>query len=234
MRCFRRRAAALIYLYRRRPRAQAKATRPPPGVGHAPGMDALLFQIASNATLPPSSANLGFSFGACPPRPQGPAAEPCPLELLQEPRDIPWMQGRDRTDQWLYQTLFCDKCPLAVGNKGRRTYVELGANDGLAGSNTHVLERHLNWGGVLIEGHPHNAKHLLRNRKDSGRNIVFPEAVCNHTGVATFAGPAGYGTAGLASEFTEAYRRKFGHRLTATFPALHIRSHAARSVQARA
>jgi|GEM_PF-427519 len=50
-------------------------------------------------------------------------------------------------------------------------YVELGANDGVAQSNTLYFEQHRNWQGVLIEPIPH--KYLLCRKNRSARNRIF-------------------------------------------------------------
>ena len=39
-------------------------------------------------------------------------------------------------------------------SRRRRTYLELGANDGHSMSNTHALYTHLGWRGLLIEATP--------------------------------------------------------------------------------
>ena len=85
-------------------------------------------------------------------------------------------------DRWLAQTLFCDKCPS-------RTYVEIGALDGVKYSNTLLLERQLYWHGVLIEGHPDNAARLFHSRGKSGKNTIFNEAICPYASIITFSGP---------------------------------------------
>lgn len=44
------------------------------------------------------------------------------------------------------------------------TFIELGGNDGLQQSNSFLLERELDWTGILIEGIPELAGEALRNR----------------------------------------------------------------------
>jgi FkbM family methyltransferase len=53
-------------------------------------------------------------------------------------------------------------------------FVELGANDGIAQSNTLHLERHRRWRGVLVEPVPHNYLRCCANR--SRRNRIFCNA----------------------------------------------------------
>ena len=100
----------------------------------------------------------------------------------------------------LFRQLFCDDC------KRRRNYVEIGALDGQRLSNTLMFETHYNWGGLLIEGHPENAAHLVKRRTPSGRNTIFSEAVCASKGNATFIGDVGDGTAGLADAMSKSYK----------------------------
>jgi FkbM family methyltransferase len=53
-------------------------------------------------------------------------------------------------------------------------FVELGANDGIAQSNTLHMERHRGWRGVLVEPVPHNYLRCCANR--SPRNRIFCNA----------------------------------------------------------
>jgi hypothetical protein len=77
-------------------------------------------------------------------------------------------QGEERS---LIHSVFCDVCT------DRRTYLEIGALDGLKYSNTYVLEHEYNWRGLLIEGLPQNAQGLIANRGRSGRNVIFNEVL---------------------------------------------------------
>jgi len=54
-------------------------------------------------------------------------------------------------------------------------FIELGANDGLAQSNTMYLEEYLSWNGLLIEPHLENFLKLQENR--SSKN-VFSNCAC--------------------------------------------------------
>jgi FkbM family methyltransferase len=53
-------------------------------------------------------------------------------------------------------------------------FVELGANDGVAQSNTLHMERHRGWRGVLVEPVPHNYLRCCENR--SAENRIFCNA----------------------------------------------------------
>lgn len=55
------------------------------------------------------------------------------------------------------------------------TFVELGANDGISGSNTLMLERCFNWTGLLVEGNPHTFAKLRRARR---RATAIHSSVC--------------------------------------------------------
>ncbi|KAL1500387.1 hypothetical protein AB1Y20_013044 [Prymnesium parvum] len=114
-------------------------------------------------------------------------------------------------DLFLLQSFFCDVC-----NESRRTYVELGALDGMTASNTKMLEDSLNFQGVLIEGQPSNAHRLFAHRHGSGRNVIFPEAVCRTAGAATYVGRQGLGTAGVLEEMSTNYLKSWGHRFRNT------------------
>ena len=51
-----------------------------------------------------------------------------------------------------------------MGNKRKGYYVEAGANDGVAQSNTLQLELYLGWSGILVEPVPEVFAHLIGNR----------------------------------------------------------------------
>lgn len=46
-------------------------------------------------------------------------------------------------------------------------FIEAGANDGIRQSNTHFLEKHRSWSGLLVEPVPRLAKKCTKNRKRS-------------------------------------------------------------------
>ena len=61
------------------------------------------------------------------------------------------------------------------GSPGHGVFVELGALDGIAFSNTYILERCFGWRGLLIEGNPASFAKL----RESGRASTFlHSAVC--------------------------------------------------------
>lgn len=85
--------------------------------------------------------------------------------------------SQKREDRRLLPTLLA---AAAAGMAG--TFVELGAFDGISGSNTLLLERCFNWTGLLIEANPHNfAKLKLSGRS---RSKVVHSAICTGDGSA--------------------------------------------------
>ena len=139
-------------------------------------------------------------------------------------------------DIFVRKEFFCDVCPPAhlvrpvrsSGSleAGQRSYVEIGALDGLKYSNTFMLEHALGFGGVLIEGHPINAKKLARYRGvgglfqwgQRGRNHIVREAVCSGRGTLTYTGLPGLGTAGgieqMSTGYKAAWKSRFKHNYT--------------------
>ena len=109
-------------------------------------------------------------------------------------------------DLGLLSSVFCDTCYR------QRTYLELGALDGKKYSNTYLLENYYNWGGLLIEGMPENAKGLIANRGKSGRNVIFNDAICPTVGTVNFTNYAAGGTAGVPELMTKQYIQKWGKR----------------------
>ena len=108
-------------------------------------------------------------------------------------------------DTYAVGHFFCDVC------ESRRNYVEIGALDGIKYSTSIGLERQAHFGGLLIEGHPVNARALQRNRGSSGKNIIASTAVCaQEKGTVQFIGPPNMGTAGIASNMNEQYLASWG------------------------
>jgi FkbM family methyltransferase len=63
--------------------------------------------------------------------------------------------------------------------------VELGAFDGVWGSNTKFYEDRLDWRGILIEAHPESFQTLSARRPKSAK---FPTAICKEPGAVTMVG----------------------------------------------
>lgn len=91
------------------------------------------------------------------------------------------------------------------------TFVELGALDGLAYSNTLLLEKCFGWSGVLIEADPSNFKRLLKNGRSACK---LHSAVCNKTsGSVQFASTDKHGElAGQLDQLSPSYIRRWGLR----------------------
>ena len=162
-------------------------------------------RLASQVPLLPRQTEsfwgCGASHGAA-----GGNRQVCPLDGTPNSTVMSSMFGGAWTDGWLYSTFFCDRCSAP------RQYLEMGALDGVAGSNSMLFEKHLNFQGVLVEGLPANAARLWANRGRHSRNVIFAEAVCLETGKVQYFGAAGKGTAGLLEEMDPDYLRFFHHR----------------------
>jgi FkbM family methyltransferase len=59
-------------------------------------------------------------------------------------------------------------------------FIEIGANDGMALSNTYLLETQYKWKGICCEPIPNNFEKLVKNRPNS---ICYKEAVYNQSGL---------------------------------------------------
>ena len=68
------------------------------------------------------------------------------------------------------------------GSKRNGFFVDIGANDGITGSNTYFFEKELSWKGVCIEPQPDIFNKLAKNRKSECHNC----AVSSKTGTAKF------------------------------------------------
>jgi FkbM family methyltransferase len=65
-------------------------------------------------------------------------------------------------------------------NKENGFFIEIGASDGLALSNTYLLENKYKWKGICCEPIPSNFEKLVKNRQNS---ICYKEAVYNQSGL---------------------------------------------------
>ena len=110
-------------------------------------------------------------------------------------------------DVSLVRNVFCDVC-----HTRQRNYLEIGALNGVKYSNTLLLEHSYNWGGLLIEGLPANAKELIAHRGKSGKNVIFNEAVCSTVGTVNFTDTPNAGTAGVMETMTPQYLKSWGRR----------------------
>ena len=104
--------------------------------------------------------------------------------------------GQDKTIlRWLYNEEASDAAYDLMHGRAHRqgVFIELGAGDGLAGSNTLAFEQKLNWTGLLIEPVQHFYEKLRVNR---------PAATCVHACVAGATGPKTLAESGFNSGTT--------------------------------
>ena len=109
-----------------------------------------------------------------------------------------------REDCRLQKLLLSAQSPSLGG-----TFVELGALDGVTGSNTYALEKCLNWRGLLIEANPESYAKL----QVSGRKAAkVHSAVCPRPG---YVNVTAHGSvfAGMPSEMSAAYIRSWGRHI---------------------
>ena len=95
----------------------------------------------------------------------------------------------------------------AASVSGRRTFTELGAYDGISGSQSYLLEKCFGWTGVLIEASPQNFDKLNQTQR-SRRTHKEHSAVCNGTGTLDVMGGGGT-VAGVASDFARSFARQW-------------------------
>jgi len=93
-------------------------------------------------------------------------------------------RSRVDEDKILYELLFKN------ANSIDRTFVELGALNGKAESNSHFFELCLGWNGLLIEGNPLNYHDLVYNRPGAHKMSFSPS--CNVTMSIVNTGLVGY------------------------------------------
>ncbi|CAE8609815.1 unnamed protein product [Polarella glacialis] len=100
-------------------------------------------------------------------------------------------------DKILLEQMFC-----GMRNK---TYLEMGALDGVMFSNSKFYEDTMGWSGILIEAQPRNAARLLKNRPKSKN---FPMAVCKEgVGHLTFRGSGP--VAGVEDDMSDDFKARF-------------------------
>jgi FkbM family methyltransferase len=83
-------------------------------------------------------------------------------------------------------------------------YIEIGAHDGISGSNTFFFEKFRNWNGLCIEPGPEEFKNLVSNRKSTNLNVC----VSDYDGESEFSYIEGYSM--MLSGLSESY--DFSHR----------------------
>ena len=100
--------------------------------------------------------------------------------------------------------------PLLMEAAGGRpgTFVELGAYDGITGSQSYLLEHCYGWHGVLIEASPRNYARLV-NTSRSRQTAKVHSAVCNDSGVVEITDGGGLVSGGvdtMAPSFARMWR----------------------------
>lgn len=73
-------------------------------------------------------------------------------------------------DKFIYENFF--------QNSGAGTFVDVGAFDGISGSNTAFFERR-GWDGLCIEASPTHFEQLVRNRRTTSVNLAIAEHASN-------------------------------------------------------
>jgi len=84
------------------------------------------------------------------------------------------------TNSHSHEDLLLLQLLLAAASGSSGTFVEIGAYDGIGGSQSLLLERCYGWSGVLVEASPQNFAKLLQNAR-SPRTRKVHSAVCNET-----------------------------------------------------
>jgi FkbM family methyltransferase len=104
-----------------------------------------------------------------------------------------------------------DILPLLLqrGTSERGIFVEIGANDGIDGSNTLVLERCFNWTGLLIEASPDTFTKLLQSQ----RSATMVNAPSCPNGQVVQMSRAGGGVAAVVDFASHSYMAKWGHHM---------------------
>lgn len=97
---------------------------------------------------------------------------------------------------------------IAAAKNAPGTFVELGALDGIALSNTYILEHCFGWTGLLIEGQPNNFRALRGHRKMRSRSRLKHSAVCQGHGFVNFTAADGSGAGDTAHIWTRATSNK--------------------------
>jgi len=98
---------------------------------------------------------------------------------------------------------------LAVTPPTGGRFVELGALDGLSGSNTYALEKCLQWKGLLIEANPESFQKILTSNRTAAKEH---SAVCSGHGYVNIT-KHGQQNAGMPDAMSEAYVRMWGRSI---------------------
>lgn len=107
-------------------------------------------------------------------------------------------------DLILLPSLLLAAAAPGVKHRQRPLFVEMGAFDGVAGSNTYLLEMCCGWEGALIEPNPENYAHLERSNRTG---LMLNRGVCEHAGNFTISATGGV-FAGVRESLDPRYKRK--------------------------
>ena len=69
---------------------------------------------------------------------------------------------------------------------GNRTYMEIGAHDGVRESNSRFFDVCLGWNGLLVEPHPKNYERTVQLRPNAHHLGLAPSCMANETGTILF------------------------------------------------
>jgi FkbM family methyltransferase len=112
--------------------------------------------------------------------------------------------GQNHKSQFAEDVSLLPTLLLAQHGARRHAFVELGAYDGVRGSNTFLLEKCCNWTGTLIEANPANFAALQRSPRRATR---VHSGVCNATGRLAVSE-----TGGVFAGAVETVDPKYAHR----------------------
>lgn len=69
---------------------------------------------------------------------------------------------------------------------GNRTYLEIGAHDGVRESNSRFYDICLGWNGLLVEPHPQNYERTVQLRPNAHHLGIAPSCMANESGTVLF------------------------------------------------
>ena len=115
-------------------------------------------------------------------------------------------RSQDHEDLALYEQFFKDQ------RNGR--FLELGALDGLALSNTYAFEAVLNWTGILIEANPAACRRLYNNRP---RAVNLCTAISNDSRMITFEDGVYSSTFAAVDELSPKFKERFHKKQRQTY-----------------
>jgi FkbM family methyltransferase len=130
------------------------------------------------------------------------------LELFEYPGTVLKMYAGAR-ENLNFQGQVCQDliAYLYFKNKKDGFYVDIGANDGVTGSNTLVFEE-VGWTGICVEPQPDIFEALKKNRKCDCVNAAISDTSNMNVKFIKASGEAPNGLSGLASKMSGAHKRR--------------------------